>query len=153
MVQTGHNAYRQNAGNSVINKDQLLIKLLEGSLNFLRLAQRGMEENNAKIKGENISKILAIVTELDCALDTEVGGEIAENLSKLYQHVIYRLVDINVRNDLQGIDEVRHILENIKDGFEEAININRSNQAQEQSKPALAPEVTEQQRGGMSLAI
>lgn len=154
MVQTGHNAYIQNAGNSVINKDQLLLKLLEGSLNFLRLARRAMEENNTKIKGENISKILAIVSELDCALDMEAGGEIAENLSSLYQHIIYRLVETNVKNDIKGIDEVGLILENIKDGFQEAVRINRSNQteAQEQSKPVLAPEATEQ-KGGMSLAI
>lgn len=133
MVYTGHQAYRQNAGNSVISKEQLLLKLYDGSLNFLRLARRGMEENNPRIKGENISKIIAIVTEFDCALDMETGGEIAENLSALYRHIIYRLLEINVKNDIKGLDEVEHILSELKDGFEQAAKINR------EKNEALAP--------------
>lgn len=152
MVQTGHHAYRQNAGNSVINKDQLLIKLLEGSLNFLRLARRGMEEKNVKIKGENISKVLAIITELDSALDLKVGGEIAENLSTLYRHIIYRLVNANIKNDIKGIDEVELILVNIKDGFDEAVRINRESAKKKQAMPVNPTEIIKQ-KGGMSLAI
>lgn len=152
MVQTGHHAYRQNAGNSVINKDQLLIKLLQGSLNFLRLARRGMEENNPKIKGENISKILAIMAELDSALDIEAGGDMAENLSSLYQHVIYKLVNVNIQNDLKGLDEVEHILSNIKDGFDQAIKICRETGKDKDSVQPTPPE-TYEHKGGMSLAI
>ena len=152
MVQTGHHAYRQNAGNSVINKDQLLIKLLDGSLDFLRLARRGMEERNPKIKGENISKVLAIMTELDTALDIKAGGEIADNLSMLYRHIIYRLVDANIKNDMKGIDESEHILVNIKQGFDEAIKINREKSKENQSVTSK-PYETLEQKGGMSLAV
>ncbi len=81
MVQTGHNAYKQNVGNTVISKEQLLLKLYSGALKFLAIAKRGMEEDNPRIKGENITKVLNIITELDCALDFEKGGEMAENLS------------------------------------------------------------------------
>lgn len=152
MVQTGHNAYRQNAGNSVINKDQLLLKLLQGSLNFLRLARRGMEEKNAKIKGENISKILAIMAELDSALDVKAGGEMAENLSSLYQHIIYRLVDANIKNDIKGINEVEQIIINIKEGFDEAAKVCRESNKEKQALP-VSPPVTYEQKGGMSLAV
>lgn len=127
MVQTGHNAYRQNAGNTIISKEQLLLKLYAGSLNFLRLAKRGMEEKNPKIKGENISKVLAIMTELDCALDMQTGGEMAENLSTLYRHIMYTLVNANIRDDLDALDEVEKIISEIKEGFEEAVKLNKAN--------------------------
>jgi flagellar protein FliS len=150
MVQTGHQAYRQNAGNSVISKEQLLIKLYEGSLNFLRLARRGMEEKNPRVKGENISKIIAIMTELDCALDMDAGGEIAENLSTLYQHIIFRLVESNVKNDLKGLDEVEHILSEIKDGFMQAVKLTREIKETPASVP-LPP--MNEHKEGMRIAI
>ena len=150
MVQTGHNAYRQNAGNAIISKEQLLLKLYAGSINFLRLARRGMEEKNPKIKGENISKILAIMTELDCALDMETGGEIAENLSALYQHVVFRLVDANLKNDLQGLDDVEHILTQIKEGFEQAVKITR----EAREMPIIPPPMAHHEhKEGMRIAI
>lgn len=156
MVYTGHQAYRQNAGNSVISKEQLLLKLYDGSLIFLRLARRGMEENNPRIKGENISKIIAILTELDSALDMEVGGEIAENLSALYRHVMYRLVEINIKNDLKGLDEVEHILSELKDGFEQAAKLNREKKeagVPVQTPVPPSPYGTHEHKEGMRLAI
>lgn len=121
MVQTGHNAYRQNIGNSIISKEKLLLKLYAGSLNFLSLARRGMEENNPRVKGEYISKVLNIIIELDSALDMEQGGEMAENLSTLYRHILYTLVDANIKNDITALDNVAHLIREIKEGFEEVI--------------------------------
>ena len=118
MVQTGHNAYLQNVGNTVMDQDQILLKLYDGSLKFLRLARRGMEDKNPRIKGENISKVLAIMTELSNALDLKTGGEIVNNLSILYEHVIFRLIDANINNDIKGIDEIEHIMRELKEGFE-----------------------------------
>lgn len=146
MVQTGHNAYRQNAGNAVISKEQLLLKLYSGSLNFLKLAKRGMAENNHRVKGENITKVLNIITELDCALDMEKGGEMAENLSNLYRHILFSLVNANLSNDIGVLDDVAAIIQEIRSGFEEVL------------KPAdtviRAPQPTTiEQKGGMQLAI
>jgi flagellar protein FliS len=154
MVYTGHQAYRQNAGNSVISKEQLLLKLYDGSLNFLRLARRGMEENNPRIKGENISKIIAIMAELDCALDMEVGAEIAENLSSLYQHIIFKLVEINVKNDIKGLDEVEHILMEIKEGFEQAARLTKEKKEVPVQTPAPpSPYITQEHKESMRIAI
>lgn len=149
MVQTGHHAYRQNAGITVMSQDQLLLKLYDGTVNFTRLARRGMEDKNPRIKGENISKVIAIVSELDCALDREVGGEIAANLSSLYQHIIFRLVDANLKNDVTGLDEVEDILIKLKEGFFEAAKINRAAQYESRNDQPVDAD----HKGGMCLAI
>ncbi len=146
MVQTGHNAYKQNAGNSVISKEQLLMKLYNGSLNFLALAKRGIEENNPRVKGENITKVLNIITELDCALDMDVGGEMAENLSSLYRHILFSLVDANIKNDIETLNSAETIIREIKTGFEEVLNLAKTN--------ICPPQENEfGQKGGMPLAI
>ena len=146
MVQTGHNAYKQNVGNAIISKEQLLLKLYTGSLNFLKLAKRGMEENNPRIKGENITKVMNIITELDCALDIDKGGEMAENLSNLYRHILYSLVNANLKNDIETLDNVSNLILEIKSGFEEVLNQTEAeNRVLQQN--AIAP------KGGMQLAI
>lgn len=146
MVQTGHNAYRQNIGNVIISKEQLLLKLYTGSLKFLSLAKRGMEENNPRVKGENISKVLNIITEFDCALDMEKGGEMAENLSSLYRHILYTLVNANITNDITALDNVAHLIREIKEGFEEVVK-------QGITQPVYPSEHISEIKGGLQLAI
>ncbi len=146
MVQQGHNAYKQNVGKTVISKEQLLLKLYSGSLNFLALAKRGMEENNHRVKGENITKVLNIISELDCALDMKIGGEMAENLSTLYRHILFTLVHANLKNDMEAITSVEHLVQEIKSGFEEVLKQGSKN-------VCSSPEINEEQKGGMQIAI
>ena len=146
MVQTGHNAYKQNVGNTVISKEQLLLKLYSGALKFLAIAKRGMKENNPRVKGENITKVLNIITELDCALDMETGGEMAENLSALYRHILFSLVSANLKNDLTVLQDVEDIIQEIKEGFEEVLK--------QTTAPVSAPlENNVETKGGMQIAI
>lgn len=133
MIRSGHNSYRQSAGNAMISKDKILLKLLAGSLNFLKLARRGIEEKNPKVRGENISKVLAILSELDSALDMDAGGDIAANLSMLYRHMMYKLTNVNLKNDLDELSEIETLLAEIKEGFEDAAR------QQTQVAPAKAP--------------
>lgn len=133
MLQTGSYAYKKSASNIVESKEQILLKLYRGMLNFLSLARRGIEINSPKIRGENISKTLAILTELDCALDMDTGGELSENLSALYRHMMYKLTDANLKNDAGSIDEVVTLLNELYEGFEEAAKIVLK-------KPAVVPQ-------------
>lgn len=102
-------------------KDKVLLMLYDGALKFVRFARIGIEEQSPKIKGENISKIMAILTELDCALDRELGGPLAENLSKLYQYMMNRLTVANIESNAEALDEVERLLSELRDGFEEAV--------------------------------
>jgi len=126
MTNQGHHSYRQSAANVMISKDQILLKLYAGSLNFLTLARRGIIENSPKVRGENISRVLGILVELDSALDMKSGGEISENLSTLYRHMMYKLSDVNINNNLESLTEVELLLTEIKEGFEEAVKTQKN---------------------------
>ncbi len=63
---------------------------------------------------------MAILTELDCALDREVGGPLAENLSRLYRYMMDRLTVANVDSDAASLDEVERLLSELMEGFEGA---------------------------------
>jgi flagellar secretion chaperone FliS len=132
MHHTEFNAYEVSAYNIVEDKGSILLKLYDGAIRFLSLAQKGITEKRVNVRGEKISQVMAIITELDCALDMEKGGELARNLGGLYRYMINRLTVANVQNDLQALLEVKKILETLKEGFEGAV-------AQEHSKRKASP--------------
>jgi len=120
MTYSGYSAYNRVA-TAIDSKEVILVKLLDGTIRFVKAAQVGIAAGSPKIKGENISKVIAIITELDCALDREIGGSLAENLSLLYQYILGRLTKANLKNDGQILVEVENLLLPIKEGFTEAL--------------------------------
>jgi len=147
MTPTGYAAYKHTAINATHSKEKILLMLYEGAARFVRFARMGMEEKSAKAKGENISKVLGVLTELDCALDREGGGELVENLSDLYHYMMDRLTHANVKNDPEALNEVERLLTELKDGFEGALQ-------KDLKEASVQPKVEEPvMQGGIRLAI
>ncbi len=121
MTPTGYKAYNRSIVHATDKKEQILLMLYDGAVRFVRFARMGIEEKSPKIRGENISKIMRILTELDCALDREGGGELVENLADLYRYMIDRLTHANVKNNTEALDEVERLLTELKEGFEGAL--------------------------------
>jgi flagellar secretion chaperone FliS len=119
MTYAGYSAYNRIA-NTIDSKEMILVKLLEGTVRFVRAARDGLDAGSPKIKGENISKAIAIITELDCALDRDMGGSLVENLSSLYPYILRRLTLANLSNDNWILGEVEGLLLTLKEGFAEA---------------------------------
>jgi len=120
MKSLGYSAYKSTETQVTDNKGKILLLLYDGAIRFTRFARMGMERKDPKIKGENISKVIAIITELDCALDQEKGKELAENLAGLYQYMLRRLTHANVNNEVQPLEEVERLLNELKEAFETA---------------------------------
>jgi flagellar protein FliS len=120
MTYTGYSAYNRVA-TTVDSKEMMLVKLLDGTVRFIQAAKSGMDAGSPKIKGENIYKAVSIVTELDCALDREIGGSLVDNLSDLYRYILGRLTAANLHSDKQILNEVEELLTTIKEGFAEAL--------------------------------
>lgn len=110
----------RNTATLVDDKKHILLTVYEGLVNLLERARRGIEEKSPKERGEAIGKALAVIGELDCALDREVGGEIAENLENLYRFTSLQLTLANVKNDLDALDAARRVIETLKEAFEQA---------------------------------
>ena len=145
MTPAGYAGYRNVIANTVENKEEILLMLYEGALIAVRMARRGIEEKNPRLKGEKISKVLAILTELDCALDREKGGELAENLSVLYRYLMDRLTVANVKNDPEALGEVEKLLQELYEGFKGA--------ARQEAPPVYAKTAESEMTGGLAIAI
>jgi flagellar protein FliS len=119
--------------------------LYEGALISLRIARRGIEEKKPKLKGEKISKVLAILTELDCALDRQNGGDLSEKMSALYGYMMNRLTTANIKNDPEPLKEVEQLLGELYEGFKQITG--------QDVLPAYTNSAESEMTGGVSLAI
>ncbi|TVQ97727.1 MAG: flagellar export chaperone FliS [Desulfovibrionales bacterium] len=104
------------------NPGDVVVLLYGGAINFLQQAKLKMQERDMEQKGLLISKALDILGELDGSLNTQKGGDLGENLHKLYFYCNTRLLMANLKLDPKLIDEVITILNGLKSAFEEIKN-------------------------------
>ena len=92
---------------SVVDADphKLVALLLAGACERIRTAEASLQQNDQARKGKAIGEACAIVGHLNGSLDHEAGGEIAGNLSALYDFVIMRLTEGNLHNDPTALKE------------------------------------------------
>lgn len=97
---------------------RLIQMLMEGGLERMAQAQGAMMREQGSLKGELISKSIAIIGGLREALDPTQGGEIAMNLDRLYEYMIARLIEANKVNDPALVNEVAGLLREVKSGWD-----------------------------------
>ena len=96
---------------------ELVTMLYDGALRFLASARDAMERRDIAARRDSLNKALAIIAELQSTLNMEQGGEVAAELDRLYEYSNLRLLDAAMRNDVTAVDEVRRILEILRDGW------------------------------------
>ncbi|MBU3193978.1 flagellar export chaperone FliS [Clostridium algidicarnis] len=125
----GNNAYNVYKNNSVnfASKEQLLLMLLDGAVKFSKIGRQAIEDKDIKKAHENIVKTQDIFYELINSLDVQKGGQWAEGLLKVYEFIIDRLVNANIKKDITIMDEVIPIIEDVRNTWEEAYKISKTN--------------------------
>ncbi len=117
-MQRAANAYMQTQVTTT-TPGHLVVMLYDGAITFLEQAKQEIEVRNYAKKGILISQALDIISELDGSLNTEKGGELAQNLHKLYMYCSTRLLQANLKMDITLIDEVIGILSSFRSAFSE----------------------------------
>ncbi|MCY1269089.1 Flagellar secretion chaperone FliS [compost metagenome] len=97
---------------------RLIQMLMEGGLTRLAQARGAIERGQLAQKGELIGKAIAIIGGLRDGLNLEQGGEIAANLDALYEYMVTRLLEANLKSDAALVDEVAGLLRNVKSGWD-----------------------------------
>jgi len=118
----GYNAYKKNSVNFA-SKEQLLLMLVEGAVKFAKIGRQAIVDKEIKKAHENIVKTQNIYYELMATIDVEAAGEWGESLFKVYDFIVRRLVDANIKKDITIMDEVIPLIEDIKMTWEEAYKV------------------------------
>lgn len=113
-------SYRQTA-TLTAPPGQIILMLYDGALRFLERALSGFRctdpaELNMTVHN-NLQRAGEIIRELDCVLNLERGGELAETLHRLYAYFESRLHTSNLRKQRDGIEEVIRHLSVLRDAW------------------------------------
>ena len=124
----GYKKYKQTSVESA-SREKLLLMLYEGAIKFIKRAIIASENNDIPARCENIGKAYDIVMELMNTLDFKVGGEVAENLEQLYMFITDELTRANITGKADHLNNVLKILITLHDGWKEAIELVKKNEA------------------------
>jgi flagellar protein FliS len=113
---TATQSYEQ-ASISTQNKGRVIVMLYEGTIKFLKQATDAMEKGDLESKGKFIVKAQDIIFELNSVLDIDNGGEVAQNLRKLYNFMWQRLSEASIKQDAGMVREVISLLEELNRGW------------------------------------
>lgn len=99
---------------------QLLVMLFDGALSALTRARLFLLDGNIEGKGLSLSKAINIIENgLKQGLEADSGDELTDNLLSLYDYMVRRLLQANLRNEVEAIEEVDGLLRNIADAWKE----------------------------------
>ena len=90
----------------------------DGAIRFLLAARRAIDEGNIEARFINNKKAADIISYLMETLDLEQGGEVAENLQRLYFYMFRKLVEVDVKNSTEAVDDVIGHLKKLRASWE-----------------------------------
>lgn len=124
-MQKQYETYQQN---SVLTASpgELTLMLYNGCLKFIHLAQKGIQEKNIEVKHINITKAQNILSELISTLNYDYS--ISSEMKRLYDYMISRLIEANIKNDSLILKEVEELITEFRDTWKEVLVINRKKQ-------------------------
>ena len=113
--------------------EKLLILLYDGAIQFLNKAKIAMEDKDIEQTHNNLTGCQNIILEFMSTLDMKQGGELAQNLYRLYEYYYNTLVEANLQKDIKKVDEILKHLKGLRDTWQQAINIANSERQKEEA--------------------
>ena len=116
----GLGAYKKTSV-STASKEQILLMLYQAAIKNCKKAMSAIENKEIAAKGEYIGKMQDIVIELNSSLNFEVGGDVAKELSALYDYILFSSTQANIKISKEPLEGCLDVLTTLYDGWQEAI--------------------------------
>ncbi|NLK23491.1 MAG: flagellar export chaperone FliS [Clostridiales bacterium] len=116
-VPSGYNVYKNNTVNYA-SKDQLLLMLVDGAVKYAKRAEIAIEKKDVKSAHDNLIRTQDIFTELMVTLNQDAGLW-AKQLYKVYEFIKNKLVEANMKKDINVLREVLPLIDDVRDLWHE----------------------------------
>ncbi|MGB1547409.1 MAG: flagellar export chaperone FliS [Alphaproteobacteria bacterium] len=100
------------------SQSHLVVMLYREALAALKASIVAIERGDIEMRWRASSKATNIIAHLYLTLDVERGGDLAENLGRIYTYILRRLPDINLKNDPKAARESALLLEPLLTSWE-----------------------------------
>src|SRR5699024_954833 len=125
MANQQYQAYQNNSVNTA-TPGELTLMLYNGSLKFMKQAQKAIEEKNHETKNIMIQKTQNIIRELMVTLDP--AAPITKEIMPLYDFAYHALTQANIHNDVAQIEQAKEIITDFRNTWKEVIKQERIRQ-------------------------
>lgn len=116
----GLGAYKKTSVETA-GREQILLMLYQAAIKHCKKAMEAIDEKDLVKKGESIGRLQDIIIELMNSLDFNVGGDIAKELSALYDYMLYSSTQANINIDKKPLEGVLSVLSTLYNGWVEAV--------------------------------
>ncbi len=100
---------------------QLVLMLYDGALKAMALSREAFAATEEPRRIETINtqllKAQAILTELQNGLNMDAGGEFARTMHRLYDYHNRRLLEANIRKQIEPVIEVERLVRELRDAW------------------------------------
>lgn len=97
---------------------ELIIMMYDGSIRLCNQAKTAIGENKYNEANHLLQRVQAIIDELNLSLNMD-AGEIADNLRNLYDFISTKLVEANIKKDIDTIDQTVNLLTELRSSWAE----------------------------------
>jgi flagellar protein FliS len=94
--------------------EQLVAMLLEGAQRFLAQAIVALRSRDIAGKAKLVNRVSAIIEELAVRLNHEEGGEVVENLTRIYEWWLKELFEASQKNQPERLEFIGHQMADLK---------------------------------------
>lgn len=117
------NAYAQYNRNKILTASpaELTLMLYDGAIKFCNIAIMGIEQNDIEKTHKNIMKVQNIIEEFQLTLNFKY--ELSNDFNNVYNYLMKRLREANVKKDKEILDEVLEHLHTMRDTWKEAMRL------------------------------
>ena len=123
------------------SKEQLVLMLFDGVVRFCEQGRAALEKRDFEASHQALTRTQNIVLELLYGLDRARGGEIADNLVRLYTYALQRLIQANMTHESASLAEVQKIFRDLREAWAGALDkVKREAQGQAQPASPSAPQ-------------
>ncbi len=116
----GLGAYKKTSIHTA-SKEQILLMLYQAAIKNCKKAMEAIDNKEIAKKGEYIGKLQDIVIELNNSLDFKVGGQVAEELSSLYDYLLFSSTQANIKIEKAPLEGCLQVLNTLYEGWAEAV--------------------------------
>ncbi|MBU5488437.1 flagellar export chaperone FliS [Clostridium sp. MSJ-8] len=117
MYANGYSVYKNNSVNYA-SKEQLLLMLVDGAVKYAKIAEEGLREKDIQKAHSSLIKVQDIFSELSASLDRK-AGDWAEQLYRVYRFIYDKLVETNMKKDINILEEIMPLIINVRELWHE----------------------------------
>ncbi|SFA88632.1 flagellar protein FliS [Acetitomaculum ruminis DSM 5522] len=127
MAKNPYAAYKNNQILTASPKE-LTLMLYEGAIKFTNIAIKAINENDIETAHNNIVKVENIIGEFVATLDHRYP--VAKDFENVYNYLMERLLQANMKKDVEILEEVLRHLRTMRDAWKEVMKANTNSVSQ-----------------------